>query len=224
MWVKASAFVVLLFLIATAPLLANEAPAKQAWQWTLEERIAARTDAKAARERVRAAARNQVGTNAATPEWRVDDIDGKVHPELFLPHEVFRTLVRGSSNVDARARDSFRKGLQRKVDQHRLPPDFWVKLEAIATVYAADMQAALDMGQASLAVQGEARKRATEALELKNDDVCRSRAAALEAAYKEFGTERLNRFLYTVIAPHMFSVTETLPSAELLRKAAGGCR
>jgi hypothetical protein len=63
-----------------------------------------------------------------------------------------------------------------------------------------------------------------EALELKHGDACRSRADALAAARKEFGRERFDRFLYEVIAVHMFLAADRLPDPEILRQAELGCR
>lgn len=85
---------VVLAVIATVPLIAQQT--SQPWRMTLEERIALRTDPQLARERVRRAMGAQKSiAPAATPRARLaaDQFDGKSHPELFLPHEVFRSLM-----------------------------------------------------------------------------------------------------------------------------------
>src|SRR6185503_809121 len=88
-----STVMVLLALAVTLPLHAQVE--KKPWQYTVEERIALRTDSALARERVRAKARS--AQQHSVPEHEratlADDIDGKKHPELFLPHEVFDQFI-----------------------------------------------------------------------------------------------------------------------------------
>src|SRR5690242_982846 len=60
---------------------------KPAWQFTDDERFALRTNATLA---------------------VADSFDGKTHPELFLPHEVFRHFVGLAFEGDPRTRDIVR--------------------------------------------------------------------------------------------------------------------
>ena len=211
-------------LIVGATLWADPEPSrKQAWAWTLEERIAARTNAEAARDRVNSAGRGRIAATSSSGPM-VDSFDGKTHPELFLPHEVFRTLIAHAFLGTSRAGDIFRNGLMAEITGHGLPPDFWQRLRSISSVYVADSHAEIDIGAGVREQTGPARSRAREALALKQLDVCRSRAAALDAARKEFGPERFDRFLYEVIAVNMFRMEDRLPAPELLRRHAGGCR
>jgi len=200
---------------------------RQVWAWTLEERIAARTDAAAARERVRGAARGKAAANSTPdPELSptVDSFDGKGHPELFLPHEVFRTLIAQAFLGSSRGRELFRRGLRPEVQRHGLPADFWERLESLSAVYVADTFAEIDLGDGLRERSGADRARAAQALALKQSDACRSRAAAIDAARKQFGAERFDRFLYEVVAVNMFHVADRLPDPELLRQHARGCR
>jgi hypothetical protein len=80
--------------IAMSPAVAQ--PPAKPWTLTLEERIALRTNPELARLRTGSAIRSQ-SSNAAPSnsglKTIVDDFDVKTHPELFLPHELFRELI-----------------------------------------------------------------------------------------------------------------------------------
>ena len=138
-----------------------------------------RTDPELARERSRGSGRVRTTVREGGSGF-VDAFDGKTHPELFLPHQVFRTLMDHAFLGPERSGLRFRGG--------------------------------------------RARSDAQEALDLKQIESCRSRAEALSAARREFGSKRFDRFLYEVIAVNMFHVAEELPRAEDLRRAEGGCQ
>src|SRR5215212_9172353 len=79
---------------------AEKTNAKPAWEWTLEERIAARTDGMLATKRIQAAFAEQVGdegqTKVSAGKYRKepsDVIDGNRNPELFLPTELFESAL-----------------------------------------------------------------------------------------------------------------------------------
>lgn len=210
-----------------ASLAAHASSAKAVWEWTVEERISARTDAQAARERVRRRGRATVdATSARDPELAatVDSFDGKTHPELFLPHEVFRTLISHAFLGAPRAEELFRRGLTPRVQRHGLPSDFWPRLESIASAYIASASAEIELGAELRAQRGAARDRFRRELTAKQLEVCGHRAAALEAARRDFGAERFDRFLYEAIAVNMFHVADSVPDAEVLRQHARGCK
>jgi hypothetical protein len=200
--------------------------AKAPWTLTVDERIALRTDAELAKERVRDHNRFQASIDpAASPDAAGDSFDGKTHPELFLPHEVFEELMELAFLAPSPTGDVVRTGFLPLVKQHGLPPDFWQRLQAVSTIYLADNRAVrdlLDTDSPRLTIP--ARQRMEEALELKHADACRSRADALTAARKEFGRERFDRFLYEVVGVHMFLAADRLVDPEILRQAEMGCR
>lgn len=215
----------LLAVIATLPLIAQSP--KEPWTLTLEERIALRTNPELARERVRRDSGRRVQTFSTPSSERsptVDAFDGKTHPELFLPHQVFDELVNLAFLGTPQMGQGVRKGRMPEVKRHGLPPDFWERLQSVSAIFIADSWAERDIGQGLHKLSGRARKRVEEALTLRQTDVCRSRADALAAARNEFGRERFDRFLYEVVAVHMFSVADRLPDPELFRQAAEGCR
>lgn len=196
---------------------------RQPWAFTLEERIALRTHAGLARERSRGGGR--VATAAREGgAGVVDAFDGKTHPELFLPHQVFRTLVDHAFIAPDSSGSAFRRGVAPDLSLYGLPPDFWERLRTVSGDYIRDTSTLNAMMASLRQLHGRARGDAQEALALKKIESCRSRAEALAAARRAFGNEQFDRFLYEVIAVNMFHVTDELPRAEDLRRAEGGCR
>jgi hypothetical protein len=149
---------------------------------------------------------------------------GKTHPELFLPHEVFRNFVGWAFEGDARMRDTVRDGMAADVRNAGLPPDFWERLDALIAFHVAEVRAERDLLASRSKLSGPDRERVVKALELKRSDVCRSRAEALAAARNAFGRERFDRFLYDSVAINMFYLSDRLPTVEQLRSWEGGCR
>ncbi|HEX6084653.1 MAG TPA: hypothetical protein VF266_09020 [Thermoanaerobaculia bacterium] len=211
-----------LSLLLSIAALSAQTP-KQPWALTLEERIALRTHPQLARERSRGGGRvTTTAREGASPV--VDAFDGKTHPELFLPHQVYRTLMEHAFIAPESSASVFRRGVAPDLSLYRLPPDFWERLRIVSADYIRDTGAINAMMVSLRQVHGRARSDALNALALKQIESCRSRAEALAAARREFGSEPFDRFLYEVIAVNMFHVTEELPRAEDLRKAEGGCR
>jgi hypothetical protein len=208
-------------------------PAKAGWQFSDEERFALRTNAGLARQRVAerrqnpttnvqaAGAKAQPSANAQ--QW-ADSFDGKTHPELFLPHEVFRNFVGMAFEGDSRTRDIVRHGMATGIRKAGLPPDFWERLEPMIAFHVADVRSEKDLLASRSKMSGAAKDRVVKRLELKRTDVCRSRSEALAAARNAFGRERFDRFLYDAVAIHMFHVSDRLPTVEQLRRWEGGCR
>jgi len=203
----------LLTVAVTIPVAAHQS-AKEPWELQLEERVALRTNPELARRRIEVGNRVQTSSMARRadgPAW-VDRFDGKTHPELFLPHEVFDELLKLAFTGDPRMGQVVRNGLARQVERHGLPADFWNRLESVSTVYLADAWALRNPLPAE------------EALTLKQTDACRSRSDSLAAARNEFGRERFDRFLYEVIAVNMFSASDRIPARDSLLMIERGCR
>jgi hypothetical protein len=207
--------------IAGVAAAAEPAP-RRSWEWTLEDRIALRTSAEAAQQRLLVSGRRTKGVAKFAANAKsatvVDSFDGQTHPELFLPYQVFEELVKLSLLSDVRTSQLFREGLSPEVQRYGLPPDFWDRLRTISAIYTADVHA---MRNAQLKV---AANQKTDSVTDRYRALCRSRAEALAAARAEFGRQRLDRFLYEVIAVNMFSTAFSLPDPALLRQAEEGCR
>jgi hypothetical protein len=206
------------------PVVAQSA--QEPWKLRLEERIVLRTNPELAHQRIRMGGHVHTSGTAPSTEasaW-ADGFDGKTHPELFLPHEVFDELVKLAFTGDPRMGQVVRNGFAREVERHGLPADFWNRLQSVSTVYVADVWALRDLGAGVQHQNGGPRRRAEEALTLKQMDACRSRSDSLAAARNEFGRERFDRFLYEVIAVNMFSASDRIAEPELLLKIERGCR
>jgi hypothetical protein len=199
-----------------APVI-SKASTKEAWRWTNEERIAARGDAALAAERVLAARPSSAAASssrlvaAARLSRIVDVIDGKTHPELFLPTELFETVVRdgliwGDAWTEFYARQLSKAGLQ---------PDFWQRLAPVVQPYLDDLrreQVLRQPGDAS--ALREAGMYPT---------LCRDRFDALVNARKEFGIA-LDRLMYNYVATKTTMFTDDPPDPDRLRAEARGCR
>lgn len=199
------------------------AATKEPWALTVEERIALRSDPRLARERIGGGETKAASASSKPSPW-VDRFNGKDHPELFLPHEVFDEFVTLGFSRDARSRQVAQEGFMPAVRQHGLPADFWLRVESLSAAFVADRRAELDLLRTVSRTTGQSRGRAEQALALKQQDVCRSRADALVAARDAFGRERFDRFLYEVMATKMFLSADKIPEPQLLRRLEGGCR
>jgi hypothetical protein len=203
-----------------------KAPQKEPWTFTSEERIALRVDPERAKERIRESGRvRAAGAPVSKTEtsW-VDKFEGKNHPELFLPYEVFDQLIGLAFSGTPRDCQIAREGFMPEVKRRGLPADFWQRLQSITTIYVADLRTERDLLSAVRQQTGTRLQRAEQALELKHGDVCRSRADALAAARHEFGPQLFDRFMYQVMAVNMFFAADRMLDPEVLRNAERGCR
>jgi hypothetical protein len=180
---------------------------KEPWDWTDEERVAARFDPASIAERNAAyeASDPRVGRVASDKAGVTTYvIEGKRNPELLFPHELFDMLLAGidpreSNRLKARAR--FDPGIRALgVDE----AVFWERIDDAAHDYFA----------AVIAGHGGAHEAGSR---------CELRKA-LETSAMMIGRETLYRVLYTVVAPGMWSSGSTNsphPAKDLLNEAKG---
>ncbi|HUR80954.1 MAG TPA: hypothetical protein VM733_09320, partial [Thermoanaerobaculia bacterium] len=212
-------FLVLLTLMANLQAVA-QAP-KKPWELTLEERIALRTNPALAQARARTHRRVAASSNEGTA--LVDSFDGKTHPELFIPQQVYRTLMSMAFLNPSDGGAELRRVMIGEVTGSGLPVVFWDRLAAISAGYLQHAREERRLAESLSRLQGRARVEARRALAAEQVELCRSAAASLGEARREFG-EPFDRFLYTAIAVHMFHAADELPRAEDLRKIEQGCR
>ena len=203
---------------------------KEAWQWTDDERIAARLDPVKIRERAAAHAARSFKRLGVLSSLAVGSgeqvsfrIDGAENPELFLPFELFGQLLRGVDwNAPSIDRDVERAILAPKIKSFGYEPDrFWTALGSVAKRYFE----VRDGTQAS--ASNHARAEATQSPSGPIDAhivLCRERQTALTAARAYFGREKFDRFLYEVVAPTLSSSSRAPDGAQGLRYMAGGCQ
>jgi hypothetical protein len=186
--------------------------------WTVEERLAVRFNPGDMQARRAAAAPN--------PSDEINHISGQRNPELFLPIEVFESLLRGAFAADAQASRVARSALREGLEAQGFDPEtFWPTLETIARVPIRAHREFFELGQK----MGKVNAREREAISKKSGEIvaqlCAPQAAALAEARKRFGWKPFDRFLYRAVAPTLFDMSSPDPEwpAEL-RRREGGCR
>lgn len=198
----------------------RETPRRAAWEWKLEERLAERFDPVKIRERqgaYREKHREQLqasGVPAAPerdyPGQRVVryTIDGARNPELFLPHELFDSLL-SAFTTDPEVRMKQRQFLMDAgLRAAGLDDTFWDEIESLASAYLL------------------VRFASSGGVSPTRQEKCRLRYDALQAAREAFGRDRFDKLLYSVVAPNFSRSAITVgvdPVAEL-RQAEEGCR
>ena len=186
----------------------QSASTKPPWLWTTEERIAKRVDPtqrEARRARALQTARHIA--DGWTP------IDGSVEPELFLPVELVTSLVLNTDPPHERMRDVYRAAI---VSQGWNYEQFWGVLDSAAAPY-------LSLMQQSGVLQRETRGRAD--LSQLALEVCAASFDLLDRAYRTFGQQEFDGFLYRNVAPPIrTSIADHADTADALRKKERGCR
>jgi hypothetical protein len=211
---------VLGFVATTAVAGDVAAPNKPPWEWTDDQRLAVRLDPAAIAQRDAEHEKARQGHGLSLQPLSVYRtprlvIDGALHPELFLPYELFTCLL---DAVDPRYSAAERKVKQEFYDRglrkigYR-PADFWgIFAPLVARYYRV--------------------QRDTEQREPRHDSIdahvalCRERIVLLEAARERFGRTTFDRILYTVVAPKTFQ-TGSVPGpdgAAGLKYLSGGCQ
>jgi hypothetical protein len=192
----------------------SEPEHKQPWEWTIEERLAARLDPVNIAERheveeIKDRAAGIVRRARANAGPHRHSIDGDRNPELLLPHELFDNLVTGlaSGELRRRKRESLRAGILASGFDEEL---FWSQLYSAASEY----------------VDEYAYPRSDGAVVREDRGRCRASFTALTNARQIFGQDRFDRFLYEVVAPRIrlaWATTAEDPATEL-RFVTGGCQ
>jgi hypothetical protein len=147
----------------------------------------------------------------------VDIIDGKQHPELFLPTELFETLVRDGL-IDG---DLWREFYAKQLSAAKLPTNFWERLETISLPYTTDLRRAKELLQR--AGNSPSEKAAAENIVAgMSPTLCRERYDALLRARKAFGSS-LDRLMYTYVARKTTIFTDEIPDPSRLEAEERGC-
>ena len=197
--------------------LAASAGGKPASDWTLDERLANRCNRLKAEERTREAARASTKLSAQTfgTTTHADIISGRLHPELFLPHELFKEVV-----TDAVFRPGFPSFYQSMVEASGLPTDFWTRLQSLSAAYISDLREQRNRS-ADKSAAGRALAFATSAT--LERQTCHDRALALRAARAAFGPA-LDHFMYEYVAPGTTAFFDEISDERTLRSLEGGCQ
>jgi len=209
---------------------AQRAP-RNAWEWTLDERIAARTDAAAQRARVAEVIGSRdtnglkIGSNASVADSPTfeDSLQGSRHPELLMPTEIFTIFMRSAYlHEDQVARD-VREDAESKIVEANLPLELLRILELEATDFI-DLQRQEDsLREAAMSAKGDPTVLFTQIKDLDRAE-CPIRAAVIERMRTRLGGNVFERFLYEIVAPGVYKQYGTAPDAATLRSREEGCR
>jgi len=189
---------------------------EQAWHMNDEERIVRRTS-------IEPAAGSRVAKSAVTEGFR-EMVDGKTRPELFLPYELFDSLLEGLSENETHRTDA-RRILDPQLRAFGFHPVvFWSTLTAVADRYLKTRAENWRLHQQATVFTTAAGVKTFVPI---NRADCALRITALNEAREKFGgTDEFDRFLYVAVAPNIEHATSGTASdrAAQLRYMAGGCK
>jgi hypothetical protein len=188
------------------------------WEWTLEQRLAARSVAADRKRRVD----ELLATSAARAKSPrpYDHLLGWIRPELLLPTEIVDVFIDVLTPSDERAAQARADAVEGAADVD-LPPEFFPAFEkafagAIAThKELARMARMYPPGQV---ISGKVAAR----LNGLQQDACRGRWKGIQTLRSTYG-KAFDRFLYEVVAPKVRKTYLVPMTAEALRDQARGC-
>jgi hypothetical protein len=203
---------------------------KPAWQWTLDERIAKRLDPDDIRARTIASEREMnrrelESMGIVAPPLRFV-IDGKRNAELFLPFELFGSILTGVDE-DLAGRRMMRTIYGAAIRESGWTEElFWQTLEEASADYFEVQRERLALESSTFSLTPVERRAVSAKAEALNVPGCRLRADALQRVRTKLGTEKFDRFLYERVAPNV-GVGSDFPLANeewRLRYLESGCR
>lgn len=199
--------------------------AKEPWEWTVGERITARTDPAQIRRRVETARQSgSAHAQAAVAARTADVLSGARNPELFLPTEIISNFVASAYAVDDDVAKGFQQAAAIQAQEAGLPTEFLTVFEREGAFYieAAKQDRALrdaaDIGVLD-PISAHAQLRVLEETEL-----CPRRSALVERMRELYGVS-FDRFLYAGIVVGMSrTYVGRSPAADELSRQMRGCR
>jgi hypothetical protein len=169
------------------------AAAKPAWKWTIEERLHARFD----------------------PARKSAALDGRLHPELFVPLELIDDLVvqqHDATRFDVSIHDPFKEPIEAAGWSYGR---FWRVLDGSSVDYRKTLGATAFYAQHE---PGSAKLQRLAHL------LCVQRTGVLNDVRRELGGEAFDRFLYTAVAPRrQMTMSERITIDEFRKFANGEC-
>jgi len=217
-------------------LLAAQPPTKPAWQWTVEERLAARFDeiarnrriaefeaARAAKRAETAATRSRRDLGDSGVTRPTDSVHGSDHPELLMPFEIMNVFTQAAFGADDETARVVRKDSARKARAIGLPETFLDEFENAARAFIGQQREELRLREHAYAGDATERSRTRARLQELRTLECHSRADAMRHLRKVFG-HRFDQFLYSVIAPSVSRDIFEPITAQQLRNQEEGCQ
>jgi hypothetical protein len=208
------------------------ATVKASWEWTVDERLAARFD-----PAVLAARRERLRTRRATADVPPnmpsgasadaiaapsDSIYGTDNPELLLPFEIFKSFTKHTFVYVDDVSHEFRQDATRKALALGLPPDIVEVIEREAQELVALQRREAELNDQMAGPAPDAAVAA--ALQATRAAQCPVRAAAMQRLRAKYGASRFDRFLYTAIAPNVFYEFRLTENPAQLKAQEAGCQ
>jgi hypothetical protein len=197
-------------------------PEKPAWEWTLEERIRHRVDpdCRRARREVAAEERKDRGY-VRTSGDPADFVYGSDTPELFLPSELYATLISNVVTSEGRFSEAMRSYYERRASSLDLPGAFWKLVEEAAGDYLSSVRAERRLA-AGLNGAGTNERLAilAEIADIQKPQ-CAERIDALERTRRAFPPGSFDRFLYVAVAPGIGSSAQLVTTGSLRWREEG---
>jgi hypothetical protein len=184
------------------------------WLYSDDERITRRFPAPAADPHTRALS-NVAGYSEA--------VDGRQHPELFLPYELFDALL-GGLDVEQKSGHHVRALVDGKLTRFGYDPTaFWSTIRRVSAPYLTAKQESRGKHRGSMMITAA---NGSKILVPISQEACSARAIALVAARRELGGQDFDRFLYSAVAPDLNVASNGSSSGrpEQLRFMAKGCK
>jgi len=217
---------------ATSATALPQTTTKEAWEWTVDERIAIRTDPVARQARIdkflaqRRTANAPAGRIAAMSNGQElpvgDSIHGSDHPELFLPTELFSIFTSSVFVVSDEVSDHVRKVAKHGAASIGLSSDFVSTFETEALEFTVLQRQENTLKERLGRGEGSSDQLLAEIKKLRHQQ-CPLRIAAITRLRARYG-EKFDRFLYTTVAPGAFIDSFGPTSADELRSQEEGCQ
>lgn len=192
----------------------RELKSRRAWEWADAERLAERFDPARMRER------RERSRHAGAHNSDVVVVEGASNPELFLPFELFDSVVSDLAAEEHRRLTRVEQLRAAGFDEQT----FWSDLAFEAQPYTERRRHMGELRSEDRVNRPRSPERQV-AIEALIPVLCRSRLDALEAVRNHFGRERFDRFLYTTVAGRMSATGSGAPEDRVqFEYEAGGCR
>jgi|GEM_PF-6253519 len=215
-------------LLSVSPALRaqSEPPEKAPWQWTLEERIAARYNPERMRERVERGARQAAKQDYEVPPGQ-QTISGHEEPEQFLPTEVMSELLYTVFGSNREARQIWRRVFEERLAAAgvKLPADFYRDLSILANEHLGRLHRARQKAQELPNLKGNERAKALKEIQALQQGGCERTFELLTQARALFGQKTFDEILYVGIAVGKWQTFVYKPGDEArARHIEEGCK
>jgi hypothetical protein len=197
------------------PTLDAQTPhGKRSWEWTREDRLEARFDAKSVMQRAQAR-QDHLNHLPPTPGGKPPQtglqnvIDGDRNPELFLPVELFVSLVEASFIL---APDWYPDQIRRWSNDVLSIEDDWKTFSEITEDLVADIRSELEGNSP------EKRQKTTDGHVSARCALITT--AAIQRSRATFGHTEFDRFLYTVVTRNKSVASRWIPGEAAKQRQA----